>query len=399
MCAKAGWIRNRHRILKRLFSPFFTRIAEKTYGCRIDRFVPDGRNYLVLVNHQTDVDQYIVNAVFPFPVYFVVMEDLLSRGAFSRFLEWAAAPVPILKGTVDVRAVRTCMKVAGEGGTIVLFPEGNRTYSGKTCYIGPQIARFIKLLKLPVIILRLEGGYGIKPRWSDHIRKGNMRAHLAGMIEPETYSAMSNEELYAAVKDGLYTDDTVSGSVYTSEKAAEGLERVFYFCPDCGLTQYRTEGRILECKRCGRILTLGDNQKLKAPDGSMCSLSEFYDGQENYIRELDLTSFEFTPAYTDRIALYKVILYKRKKMISRGINMSLFSDRIKFDGGNGCWHFDGIRAMTCVADHKLNVCMKDAVYQITGDTHFNALKYCNFYYHYIYVKEGHKNGEFQFLGL
>jgi 1-acyl-sn-glycerol-3-phosphate acyltransferase len=63
-----------------------------------------------------------------------------------------------------MKAVKTCVRVAKEGGTIAIAPEGNRTYSGVTESIKPSITGLIRLLRIPVAIFRIEGGYGVHPR-------------------------------------------------------------------------------------------------------------------------------------------------------------------------------------------------------------------------------------------
>ena len=56
------------------------------------------------------------------------------------------APIPIKKQTMDITAVKNCILVAREGGTICIAPEGNRTYSGRTEYMRPSIASLAKKL-------------------------------------------------------------------------------------------------------------------------------------------------------------------------------------------------------------------------------------------------------------
>lgn len=106
------------------------------------------------------------------PVYYVASEDLFSNGFVSGLLRYAVAPIPIRKQTTDIRSVMNCIKVAKEGGTIAIAPEGNRTFSGRTEYIKPSIVGLVRVLKLPVAFIRIEGGYGVQPRWSDVVRKG-----------------------------------------------------------------------------------------------------------------------------------------------------------------------------------------------------------------------------------
>ena len=101
---------------------------------------------MILFNHQTALDQFIVGSAFKGPIYYVATEDIFSMGFVSDLLRFAVNPIPIKKQTTDVGAVMNCIRVAKEGGTICIAPEGNRTYSGKTEYINPAIVPLAKKL-------------------------------------------------------------------------------------------------------------------------------------------------------------------------------------------------------------------------------------------------------------
>ena len=146
-------------------------------------------------------------------------------------ISFIQAPIPIRKQTMDLKAVKNCLRVAKEGGTIALAPEGNRTYSGRTVYIKPSIAKLCRSLKLPLAIYRIEGGYGVEPRWSDVARKGPMSARVTRVIEPEEYDQMTNEELFDLIQKELWVDEAAVTGSYPHPRAAEYLERAIYVCP------------------------------------------------------------------------------------------------------------------------------------------------------------------------
>ena len=182
---KQTWTKPRHKWIRNMLCAILHPVCRWLYNVKIDRFTDkDNRQYLILFNHQTAFDQFFVGIAFRNPVYYVTSEDLLSKGWLSRVIEYLVAPIPIKKQTTDVRAVMNCIKVAKEGGTIAMAPEGNRTYDGRLCHINPAVVPLVKKLKLPIAIFNIEGGYGVHPRWSDVIRKGNMHAYVSTVIEP-----------------------------------------------------------------------------------------------------------------------------------------------------------------------------------------------------------------------
>ena len=398
------WVRPRHKVISVLARPIVALIAALKYHAKIDRFSQeDGRNWLVLSNHQTDFDQFFVGLAFHGPVYYVAMEDLFSNGFISKVIQYLVAPIPFKKASADLRAVMNCIRLARQGGTIALFPEGNRTYSGKTCYINPSVASLAKKMGLPIAIFRIEGGYGVKPRWAYKARGGQMRAGVRRVIEPEEYKNLTKDELYDLICRELWVDETLDKGLYPSAAAAEGLERVLYVCPDCGLSSFETHGDLLTCQHCGKQHRYLPDKRLEALTGETLFpyVADWYDYQESFIRRLDLSPYRDTPLYRDTANLSEVIVYDRKRPLRSGASIALYGDRLEIGTGEDkmVLSFDEVQAMACIADHKLNIFYHDSIYQLRGDICFNALKYCNIYYHAKYEKEEHQDGEFQFLGL
>ena len=397
-------MRFRHKLVTWIVYPMFKVLAKVKYHAEVERFSGAGkRNWLIVSNHQTDFDQFFIGLSFPAPVYYVAMEDLFSNGWISKVIRWLVAPIPILKASTDLSTVRNCMKIAKEGGTIALFPEGNRTYSGKTCYIKPGVASLAKALGLPIAVYRIEGGYGVKPRWADKCRRGPMKAGVRRVIEPEEYKNMTKEELHSLICRELYVDETENRAEYKSRRSAEGLERVLYVCPDCGLSEFKTEKDTFSCMKCGKEYVYQPDMRIvqSGRKTRFSTVAEWYEYQETYVRGLDLSPYADTPVYSDRAGLYEIIINKKKILRTKNAEVSIFADRMSANSGAVTlkMDFDDIRAMACIAGHKLNIFYQDKVYQLKGGKHFNALRYCNIFYHAKFIKESHSDGEFQFLGL
>ena len=232
---KDSWCKTRHKVLTFLLGPIVWILCRVKYGARIERFREQGnRPYLILYNHQTPYDQFFVNLSFRGPVYCMATEDIFSLGWVSKLLSWAFAPIPIRKQVADLSAIRSTLKCAKDGGTIAIAAEGNRTYSGKTEHISSGMVKLIRMVKYPLAFYRIEGGYGVEPRWSDKTRRGKMRTFVSRVVEYEDIKAMSDQELYDLVTNELYVNEAKVDGLYKSNRRAEYLERAIYICPECG---------------------------------------------------------------------------------------------------------------------------------------------------------------------
>ncbi|MBR4982606.1 MAG: 1-acyl-sn-glycerol-3-phosphate acyltransferase [Lachnospiraceae bacterium] len=399
MKKKNTWIKPWHGLVRNIAFAILEPYTKWKYNISIEKIEnPENRPFLILMNHQTAFDQFFIGMAFDGPVYYLATEDIFSLGWISRLLDFLVAPIPIKKQTTDLKAVKTCVKVAKEGGTIALFPEGNRTFHGRTLYFKPSIVKLIRLIKLPIIIMRAEGGFGIQPRWSDVVRKGSMRAYPSRIIEPEEYEALSDETLYELLQNELYVDETDCAASFYHKKNAEYMERFLYVCPDCGLTTYKSKNDIVECQKCHQQIQYLPNKKLQGikKPFPFSTIGQWYDYQCNYICRLDLQSFQETLMYQDKIKLFQVVLYKYKKKLKNSAYICLYGNRIILDGI--CLDFDSIHSITVLGKNKLNIYTGNQVYQIKGSKSFNALKYVNIYFHYQNVRKGAENNE-QFLGL
>ncbi len=393
------WIKYRHRIARNIAYLLLYPYSRIKYGIEIEKFKEqDNRAYLILLNHQTPFDQFFVGCSFKGAVYYLATEDIFSNGLISKLISWLVAPIPIKKQTTDITAIKTCLKVAKEGGTICIAPEGNRTYSGKTEYMSPTIASLAKKLGLPIVLYRIEGGYGAQPRWSDVVRKGKMKSYVSRVIEPTEYESLTNEELFALIKEGLYVNEAQCDTVFEAKKRAEYLERAIYVCPFCGLSRFESHNEFIECKKCGKKIEYKPSKELSGVgfDFPFCFVNEWYEYQKDFIRNLDLTAYIQQPIYMDNVRLSEVIVRKCKNLLNNSSSVLLFGDRIVIDN-DFILNFDDISVIAVLGRNKLNIYHNGKVYQFKGDKRFNALKYVNIFYHYKNVQKGDKNGEF--LGL
>jgi 1-acyl-sn-glycerol-3-phosphate acyltransferase len=397
------WMKVRHRVIRNLAYGIIGTYTKWKYGVTVEKFKEEtDRPYLILFNHQTGFDQFIVGMAFDRPVYYVASEDLFSNGFVSKLLRWAVAPIPIRKQTTDLNAVMNCIRIAREGGTIAMAPEGNRTFSGETIYMSDAVAPLAKKMKLPIALYRLEGGYGVQPRWSDVVRKGKMRSYVSRVIEPEEYATLSNEELFDLIKSELYVDESVADACFRSNQKAEYLERAMYVCPFCGLTTYESHGNEITCKTCNRTVTYGEDKSLKGVgfDFPFPFVKQWYQHQESVINALDVLAHTETPLYTDQANLSEVIVYKNKKPIAKNLTLELYGDKLVLTSKQGEkreFLFSETNAITILGKNKLNIYHGKHIYQLKGNKRFNALKYVNIFHRYKNITKGEEQSTF--LGL
>jgi rubrerythrin len=293
------------------------------------------------------------------------------------------------------------MRVAKEGGSIALAPEGNRTYSGKTEYMSPSIAPLARKLGLPIVLYHITGGYGVQPRWADNVRRGRMDCFVSRVIEPEEAATMTEAELFEVIREELYVNEANAEVEFHHKKRAEYLERVIYVCPECGLSKWESHGDTAECLTCGKTVRYLPNLRLEGVNTPFPypTMKEWYEAQNDYMNAFDLTVYNETPAYIDKVQFSEVILYKNKHILAKEATLSLYGDRytVEMNGETLTFPFKDISTVSVLGKNKLDFYIGDKVYQVKGDKRYNAVKYMHFYFRHTHVLKGDPHD--QFLGL
>lgn len=398
---KKRWVLKRHTVVRNLlYWPLYIYVILR-YRIQIQKLPKDTPQCFVLMNHQTAFDQFFVSISFPQHIYYISSEDLFSKGWVSRLITWLVAPIPFRKSTSDLNGVKNCLRIAREGGSIGMAPEGNRTYSGTTEYMKPSVANLVRATGLPLALYRIEGGYGAHPRWSDTVRRGKMRSYVSRIIQPEEYKNLTNEALFEIIKKELYVDERLDQTPFYGKKNAEYLDRVMYFCPYCGLSELDSKGDIVSCRKCGMQVRYLPDKRLEGVgfDFPYPYVKEWYDAQSNFVRALDMDRFGDDPIFRDTVGYSENIYCKHKVKIDDAATLSVFRDRFQVETGHGVdvYPFAQVYSATVLGRNKLNLYVGNQIFQFCGSKHFNPVKYLNLYYHS--VGEGREHNDDEFLGL
>ena len=289
---------------------------------------------LVLANHNTDLDPFLLGLSFPQYLSFVASEHLFRLGLGGKLLVFLFNPIARLKGTSGGNTVLTMLRRLRQGCSVALFPEGNRSFLGRTGEIAPATGKLAKKCGVPVVTYRLEGGYFTSPRWAGmHLRRGKMTGRPVHTYTPEELSQMSVEEVTEAIRRDLFVDayaeqrkDPVA---YEGKNLAVGLETLLYRCPSCGrLGTLQSVGNTLSCP-CGfsaRFNAFGFFEG-DAPFDNLCQWDE---AQTRAV--LEQLPTDGSPVFSDSQMELKEILPRHKtKLLGRG-DMTLYCDRLEVCG-------------------------------------------------------------------
>lgn len=358
--------------------PIFSFLFWKKYGYKAENYKLDRKqNYLIICNHSCSLDPFMLGKSFFRPIYFVASDDLLKNGFISKIMKHTVAPIPIRKGTMDISSIRNCISIAKEGGTIGIFPEGNRTYSGEISYLGINLVKFIRKLDLPLIIYHIDGGYGLDPRWGKKSRRGKgSRGYVQRLLSKEELCSLKDEELLKIINTNLSQE--ISPSLrFKSKEKAEYLERVLFVCPKChALETLVSEKNAIRCKCCSLEATYEEDLSFSSnePSFKFKKVSEWMNYQKEYLKDLDIEENKVLLG-DEKVTLISCLEGKEKEVELVGkLQMNSKSFIIKGEKELQ-FFFKDIKQVENQGKHKLLFYIGKDYYEFKGGERFSSYKY------------------------
>ena len=375
---KKKWCKVRHKFWFTIMRPIFSFLFWKKYGYKAENYKLDRKqNYLIICNHSCSLDPFMLGKSFFRPIYFVASDDLLKNGFISKIMKHTVAPIPIRKGTMDISSIRNCISIAKEGGTIGIFPEGNRTYSGEISYLGINLVKFIRKLDLPLIIYHIDGGYGLDPRWGKKSRRGKgSRGYVQRLLSKEELCSLKDEELLKIINTNLSQE--ISPSLrFKSKEKAEYLERVLFVCPKChALETLVSEKNAIKCKCCSLEATYEEDLSFSSnePSFKFKKVSQWMNYQKEYLKDLAIEENKVLLG-DEKVTLISCLEGKEKEVELVGkLQMNSKSFIIKGEKEIQ-FFFKDIKQVENQGKHKLLFYIGKDYYEFKGGERFSSYKY------------------------
>lgn len=370
---KKTWARLRHRFWMPLLRPVARVFLYFKIGFVSKKPKLPKEQYVVMSNHNTDLDVVMLYCMTRGPLHFVASDHILKWKPWGAILKYLAEPIPIVRAQLDIKAVRDVLRCAKEGGSIGIFPEGGCSYTGKTEPIAPATAKLIKQLGLALYLFKLDGTFLTYPGCSYSWRRGKTFAKLSCVLTAQQVKEMPLPELEKCIEENLFVDSYAFQREhmipYKGKAYAYGLETSLYQCPKClEIGRMKGEGDFFRCE-CGYEVKWNKYGFFEGKEVIFDNLTDWDTWQreeiERRIREgiVDLSGKE--PILTDENEI--LILAERAHdtgELGRG-QLRMYSDRFELttEEKNFVWHFSEIEKLR--ASERTHL-----IFSVGGDTYY-----------------------------
>jgi len=218
------------------------------------RLVPRKGGVLLLANHTTFFDPILVSWATQRRTHGVGTDQILRVPIFGKIVPWLSV-ISFAKGMKDRAAMTKIGHRIQDGGVVLIFPEGNRSWTGRIQPIKESTGRLAKRLDCPVVCCQVTTAYYHWPRWASYPRLVPIKIEF---LPPRRYPAeMSDAEVTADIVQQIAVDpNTVPLPKWSwGFRLAWGLPAFLWACPTCfvlgGID--RVDNSRIGCRECGAV--------------------------------------------------------------------------------------------------------------------------------------------------
>ncbi len=173
--------------------------------------LPKNETVVYMPNHQSDLDWPIIFMTIPGQFLFLAKQELFDTpvfGAYMRLQEY----IPIERSNIrkSYKTYQTIITLINSGNSIVIFPEGTRSFNNTLGKFKPSSFSILQSTKVRVVPIVIDGSTNIQRKGSKSINPGRVKVKILPPVAFDDLYSLDNKEFsYAAlnrVRESLMTE-------------------------------------------------------------------------------------------------------------------------------------------------------------------------------------------------
>lgn len=228
--------------------------------------------YLLLATHASMLDFPVMyKAVAPYGANNVVAIDAIRDvGDWLMRQLGCICKRKFIKDYYLIRHMRYCADRFK--GIVCVYPEARYSLDGTTSFLPDSLGKMCKLMKVPVVALRMYGTFISAPQWNKTEQKLPLYSELELVATAEEAATLSADELNGRIRKALQRDEYAFQKEHkianTYPRRADGLHNILYQCPHCRKEfEMYSEGTRLRCGACKKEWEMSEYGELSAVEG------------------------------------------------------------------------------------------------------------------------------------
>jgi transcription elongation factor Elf1 len=256
--------------------------------------------YVLLCTHHAFIDFKVTTAaIYPNRAnYIVAIDGFIKRENLLRNVGCICKR----KFTNDYKLVKHIKYALDKLGNIVaIYPEARYSICGTNAILPESLAKLVKKLKKPVVVLNMHGNYLSQPVWNLKQQNVKLTADMTQIISKEELEQLDVNTIKDKIDQAFIYDEYKyqkdNGIKIKYKKRAEGLEKVLYYCPNCNQEhQIFSKNEVITCHNCQKSWTMQENGSLLANQGltEFSHIPDWYEFQRVKVRaEIEAGTYAF----------------------------------------------------------------------------------------------------------
>lgn len=372
----------RHRLTFTLLMPVVSAFLKLQFNYQYDDLSKIEEPYILVANHNMELDPASIGVAVGHQIYFVASEHIARKGLGTWFLMTFFKPILHRKGRQGVNTVKQMLKTLRAGNSVCIFPEGNRSFNGRTGAMLPAIGKVARTSGAKLVTYRFEGGYLTQPRWSLSWRRGKLKGRLVRVYSQEELKAMTNEQVNEVICSDLYEDAYATQKkeriAFRGKKLALGMESALFMCPDCGqIGTLHSDATHLYCD-CGFRAVYDVYGELTDQSGKKYTITELDLWQREKLLEYQEKHMDGTPLFGDKVTMYEI--GEDHTVVSRQDGtVAAYTDHLECCGRT--LMYESMQGMAVYSRNSIAIHLDGEVnhLEMKSDERFCALKYLYLY--------------------
>lgn len=151
---------------------------------------------LVVSNHQSFIDPPLIGSLYTREIWYLARKTLFTGFGGWLYPRWNSIPVD--QDKPDMASLKTVIRLLKAGEIVLIFPEGERTFSGELGKAAPGAGLVAAKSGAPIQPVRIRGAYEALPRGSARVRFKRISVAIGPPIRltPEEVRQASGKQGY-----------------------------------------------------------------------------------------------------------------------------------------------------------------------------------------------------------
>jgi 1-acyl-sn-glycerol-3-phosphate acyltransferase len=157
--------------------------------------VPDQGAFLIVINHLSGLDPFLIGTMIDRPIYCLAKVELY-RGPILTWILNSLGYIPLDRSTVDISAMRIVLRLLRNGEAVGIAPEGTRSRTGEMLPFTHGATKLALHAQVPLLPVSIYGTRELMPPGAYYFKPGRVYIRVGKLFDlSESYGKRITPEL------------------------------------------------------------------------------------------------------------------------------------------------------------------------------------------------------------